>query len=345
MVQLCAGMGDTFQTPSSTIEFHLGTAPAAIAFCRVAATQNRPGWEAFLPIFWALSRQRARPRALRSLVPWGDKLDQRVLLDAGVAGSRAPSALVAKEDAKKPKPPNLAPFASLANAIIKEREEPFIPSQADLKLDRTAIELALYDARVKPIPGAQAKVMADTIETFDDGGGQLALASFTDHHKLYTVQVIFSPSGPISSTYVARTTNPEQIVLFPASQPVNVSRLQTDLLGDFQGYGLTFGPVNANTFVTDAVAALNSKGLLPAEAANVVSSLTGYYGSSGSQLSILWQITIQTGPNEGFGLFVEGLLNADGTFQFDTNQAPYLYPAPDPIPIIDPPPPGSPFTA
>jgi hypothetical protein len=245
-----------------------------------------------------------------------------VLLDAGVAGSNAPSALVAKEDAKKPKPPNLAPFASLANAIIKKREQPFIPSQADLKLDRKAIELALYDARVKAIPGAQARVMADTIETFDDGGGQLALASFTDHHKLYTVQVIFSPSGPISSTYVARTTDPEQIVLFPASQPVNVSRLQTDLLVAFQESGITFGPVNANTFVTDVVATLNSKGLLPADAYDINTQAGGYYGSGGSQISILWAISLQTGPDEVTSVFVEGLFNADGIFQFDTNQTP-----------------------
>jgi hypothetical protein len=64
---------------------------------------------------------RARRRTSRELIPWGDPLDERVLLDAGMAGSRAHEMAATAVASAKEKLgfPNLAKFEPMAVDIVK----------------------------------------------------------------------------------------------------------------------------------------------------------------------------------------------------------------------------------
>jgi hypothetical protein len=337
MIQLCAGLGDTFRTPSSTIEFHLGTASAAIAFCRVAVPQARSCWERFLPVFWALWRLRARPRALRALVPWGDNLDERVLLDAGAAGSRAREmAATAVESAKENlKPPDLAKFEPLAAEIVTHGLGTPPPKSLDTAMEK-AVERALRAGGVPDVGKSQFALVPPLpgYQFFDDNEGAIYYTKLVVRPRSAdptddAVQIYVPSTSPKTGLFAyAGQTNPTVFVATPTPAPVDANRIFAAL--NFQP-PFTFGPVNATDVGDTIVQKLTAAGF-PDTAYDIMANIVGEIeiGNGGNALTTVFgvQADFQTSP----AYAVQMYLNSNGTYEVNVfvNEVPVVIPVSDP---------------
>jgi hypothetical protein len=326
-------------TTSSTIEFHLGRAPAAIAFCPVAVTQAWSCWETFLPIFWALSRQRARPRALRSLVPWGDNLDERVLLDAGAAGSRAREmAATAVESAKENlKPPDLAKFEPLAADIVTHGFGTPPPKSLDTAMEK-AVERALRAGGVPDVGKSQVALVPPLpgFQNFDDNLGgiyytDLVIRPHSANPTNYAVQVYVPSTSPKTGLFAyAGQTSPTVFVATPTpAAPVDANRILAAMTTYFQA-PLTFGPVNATDVGETIVQKLTAAGF-PDTAYDIMVNFAGEIeiGNGGNALTTVFaaEPDFQTSPV----YYVQMYLDSNGTYEVNVSTSSL-----GPIPVSNP---------
>jgi hypothetical protein len=322
-------------TTSSTIEFHLGRTPAAIAFCPVDVTQAWSCWETFLAIFWALSRQRARPRALRSLVPWGDKLDERVLLDAGMAGSHAHvmGTTAVESVREKLNPPNLAKFEPMAVDIVNHGWSAGRPKSLVAPMEK-AVERALRAGGVPDLGKKQFAVIEQYsgYQTFDDNEGaiyytHLVLQPNSASPTDYAVQVYVPSTSPKTGLFAyAGQTSPTVFVATPKPAPVDANRIIADL--NFNS-PLTYGPVNPTDLGETIVQKLTATGF--PETAYDVTITVGFLeiGNGGNDLSVVCQVVPDFQYNSTYYVAMD--LNSSGNYEVNVTDGPTLIPVSDPV--------------
>jgi hypothetical protein len=251
--------------------------------------------------------------------------------------ARSASSVIARIDAEKSKPPNLAPWASLANEVFKGTSSDLrligggAFSASEKKATLQALEVGLRNSGASKV--ASGTLALKTFYNFDDGAGTL-LFQLTVRRTVYAVQIERLPDGP-SNAYVGRT-DPYVLVATPPITPVDGLRVGNELEKALNLGDITLGPVN-QLAIGDALAAKLIAAGFPNSAFDVsVSFGPRETGNNGYSLSLFGTVSPNIGAqgNVYTDYYFQMSIQSDGTYTVNVF---YPYAPQEPLlPVSDP---------
>jgi hypothetical protein len=263
-------------------------------------------------------------------------LDERVLLDAGMAGSRAHEMAATAVASAKEKLgfPNLAKFEPMAVDIVKYGFAAPPPKSFDAVMEK-GIDKQIWTVGVPAVAAKQVALdkQFSGYQTFDVGGAiyytEVVIRPHSAHPLDEAVQVYVPETSQKTGmiAYVGQTS-PSEFLAVPAEQEAFTgSRIINDLT-ERLAPSITLGPVNPTNLAETIAEELTADGF-PQQAYDLTIYLGSIeIGNGGKDLSVEFQIVPNYNYSTNYNVALD--LNSSGSFQVYVGQNPFIYPVANP---------------